>query len=59
MNTDYGREKRGIVGLDRPAVNRPTNHRLMDALVAVNSGLAKWNAVLSDGMQAQLQIILS
>jgi hypothetical protein len=38
---------------------RPSNHRLMDALVAVNSGLTKWNAVLSHGMQSQLQIILS
>jgi hypothetical protein len=59
MDADCGREKEGIVGQNRLAVSRPTNHRLMDALVAVNSVLARWNAVLADGMQAQLQIILS
>jgi hypothetical protein len=59
MNTDFGREKRGIVGLDHLAVDRPTNHRLMDASFAGNSVLAKWIAVLSDGLQSQLQIIPS
>jgi len=39
MDADCGREKEGIVGQNRLAVSRPTNHRLMDALVAVNSVL--------------------
>jgi hypothetical protein len=59
MESNLGRILCGFWEQNHLPEESPTNHRLMDALVAVNSGLAKWNAVLSDGMQSQLQIILS
>jgi hypothetical protein len=52
MDAEDGRKKRGVVVRNHLPADRPTILRLMDALVAVNSGLAKWNAVLSDGMQS-------
>jgi hypothetical protein len=59
MESNLGRILCGFWEQNHLPEESPTNHRLMDALVAVNSGLTKWNAVLSHGMQSQLQIILS
>jgi hypothetical protein len=39
--------------------NYPSSSPDTSRLVALNPVLTKWNAVLSDGMQSQLQIILS